>query len=127
MPAITALYAGILGLISLALAFAVGRIRGATGISLGDGGNPELLVAIRRHGNFVEYVPLAVVLIAFVELDGASAAAVHALGGGLVVARIAHAIGLKADTIQHPGRAIGAGLTVLITAVASIWSISTFF
>ena len=49
-PIITALYAGILGLVAIGIAMAAGRVRGSTGITIGDGGNVELIVAMRRHG-----------------------------------------------------------------------------
>ena len=127
MPVITALYAGILGLMSIAIAFQAGRMRGQTGISIGDGGNTELLLAMRRHANFIEFVPLALVLIGLLELNGAPPAAIHGLGIGLVVTRGCHAVGLKADTVQGPLRAIGAAGSTLVIAVASIWAIVIFF
>ena len=79
MPVITALYAGILGLMSIPIAFAAGSLRGKTKISIGDGGNTEMLLAMRRHANFIEFVPLALLLIALIELNGAPALAIHAL------------------------------------------------
>lgn len=124
---VTALYAGILGLMSMAIAFQAGRLRGSTKIAVGDGGDPDLLLAMRRHSNFIEYVPLALILIGILELNGVSATAVHALGAGLVVARAAHAIGLRGDTIEGMGRLIGAAGSMLIIAVASVWSLVTFF
>lgn len=127
MPVITALYAGILGLMSIALAFPAGSLRGKLQVSVGDGGHPELLLAMRRHGNFVEYVPLALILIGLLELNGVTGTAIHALGAGLVVARICHAVGLKADTVNSVPRGIGAGGTALITIVASAWAITLFF
>ena len=123
MPGTTMLYAGLLGLLSIGLAFPAGSIRGKTGISIGDGGNTDLLLAMRRHGNFVEFVPIALILIGLLELSGVSGTAIHALGGGLVVARVAHAVGLKADTIQSPLRGVGAGGTALVTLVASVWCV----
>lgn len=127
MPVITALYAGILGLMSIALAFPAGSLRGKLQVSVGDGGHPELLLAMRRHGNFVEYVPLALILIGLLELNGVTGTAIHAFGAGLVVARICHAVGLKADTVNSVPRGIGAGGTALITIVASAWAITLFF
>jgi uncharacterized membrane protein YecN with MAPEG domain len=124
---ITALYAGILGIMSIVIAFQAGKIRGTTGISIGDGGNQELLLAMRRHANFVEFVPLTLVLIALLEFNGVSSTAIHCLGAGLVVARICHAVGLKADTIQSPLRGVGAGGGTLVLLVASVWAIVVFF
>ena len=126
MPTITCLYAGILGLISFVLAFQAGRLRGKTKISIGDGGNQELLLAMRRHANFIEFVPLTLILIALLEMNGVAALAIHALGAALVIFRIFHATGLKA-TISGAGRAIGALGSTLVLAVASIWAIVSFF
>lgn len=123
MPTTTLLYAGLLGLLSIGLAFPAGSLRGKTGISIGDGGNTELLLAMRRHANFVEFVPLALILIGLLELSGVSGLPLHLMGGGLVVARVCHAVGIKADTIQSPLRGVGAGGTALITLVASVWCV----
>lgn len=124
---ITALYAGLLGLISLWLSFGAGSARGKAGVSIGDGGNMELLLAIRKHGNFTEYAPLFLILLALLEVNDVPALAIHIMGGVFVVARICHGVGLKADTMTGAGRLIGAGGTALVTAVASIWAIVTFF
>ena len=116
---ITSLYLIVFALFHCVLSFFAGRLRGSTGISIGDGGNPELLLAIRRQGNFLEYVPYLLIMLAALELTGASAAWLHGIGISLVIARVCHAIGLKADTIQHPLRAVGAGGTFLLTLVAA--------
>ena len=108
MPVVTGFYAGILGLMAIVLGFQAGRLRGARNISIGDGGDPELLLAMRRHANFVEFVPLALVLIALVEMNGAPKLAIHALGAGLVVFRASHAVGINAESAGGAGRAIGA-------------------
>ena len=127
MLTITALYAGVLGLMSLALAMPAGRLRGATKISVGDGGDPDLLLAMRRQANFLEYVPLFLIILGVLELNGVAALPLHVLGAGMVVARIAHAVGLRGDTIQGAGRLVGAMGTMLVSLVASIWAITTFF
>ena len=123
MPTITLLFAGIFGLMSIAVAFPAGALRGKTGISVGDGGNPDLLLAMRRQANFVEYVPLALILMALLEMNGMSATAMYAFGGVLVVARICHAIGIKKDNPANILRGLGAGGTALLTVVMSIWGI----
>jgi uncharacterized membrane protein YecN with MAPEG domain len=127
MPKITLLYAGILGLMSVAVAFQAGKLRAITGISIGDGGNRELLLAMRRHANFVEVVPLALLIIALLEMQNIPPLAVHALCGSLVLFRICHAVGIKADTVKGAGRAVGAGGSALVMVVASIWAIVVFF
>lgn len=127
LPELTLLYAAIFGLMSIAISYPAGALRGKTGISVGDGGNPDLLLAMRRHSNFVEYVPLALIIIALMEMNRAPDYAIHGLAGTLLVARVAHAIGLHKSNIMTGGRIAGAVLTALVTVVASIWSIVLFF
>lgn len=124
---ITVLYAGILGLMSIAIAFQAGRLRGQTKISIGDGGNAELTVAMRRHANFIESVPLSLILIALLETNGAPSLAIHLLGGGLVAFRVSHAVGMKADSVGGIARGAGAAGSTLIMLVASVWAIVLFF
>ena len=66
MP-ITALYAALLAGIFVILSVRVIAARRGSGAPLGDGGNPELLRRIRVQGNFSEYVPLALILLALAE------------------------------------------------------------
>ena len=50
--------AGLIGLLVVALTMHVGRLRGRKKIFLGDGGDPEMLAAIRAHANLVEFAPI---------------------------------------------------------------------
>jgi uncharacterized membrane protein YecN with MAPEG domain len=126
MPVITAFYAGLLGLIGIIVGFRCGRLRAQLNVPVGDGGDRGLLLAMRRHANFTEWVPLALILITLLEMDGVSRYAIHVLGAGLVITRVVHAMGLKADTLTNPARLVGAGGTAVITLVASIWNIVVF-
>ena len=67
---ITALYTAILALVVLALAANVSIHRGKLKVDIGDGDNPQMLRMIRIHGNAVEYVPIALLLMGVYELDG---------------------------------------------------------
>lgn len=127
MPTITALYAGLLGLLSIVLGVLIGRLRGGPdGVSIGDGGKHEVLVGMRRHANFVEWTPMALILIALLEMNRIPSNAVHALGIALVLFRSSHAFGMRADGSHALFRTIGAAGTALLTAVASIWAITTY-
>ncbi|HYX04814.1 MAG TPA: MAPEG family protein, partial [Reyranella sp.] len=55
--------AGLLGLLAVVLTINVGRLRGQKKINLGDGGDPEMLAAIRAHANLIELAPLCLLLI----------------------------------------------------------------
>ncbi len=114
---ISALYLTIFCLFASGLAFGAGRLRGAGGASVGDGGQMNLLVAMRRHGNFVEYVPYFMIMFAVLELNGSSAMWLHGLGLGMIVARGCHAAGLGEEVTTLRG--IGAGLTLLISLIAA--------
>ncbi|HKA15396.1 MAG TPA: MAPEG family protein [Myxococcota bacterium] len=127
MVPITALYAGILALIATALGGVIGPMRARTGISILHGENMVLATAIRRHGNFIESVPIALILLGFLELNGASPGLLHGLGIALVLCRIAHPIGLKHDNVRHPLRGIGAGGTALVTLIAAVMLIWGYF
>ena len=116
---ITAVYAGLLGLVFIALEVPIGVLRTRTGVSLGDGGNPDLTVLIRRHANFVEHVPLALLLIALLELNGAGKGLLHVLGTALVLARLIHPFGLDVHVMRRPPRGFGAAVTSFVILIAS--------
>ena len=122
---ITALYAGILMIFALALSFKAGGFRGSTGISVmyGEPPNMELAQRVRVHQNFLEYVPMAIILLGILEINGGNATFLHVFGVVLIISRIAHAIGLKHDNMGHPGRVIGAGGTALISMAAAMYAL----
>jgi len=117
---ITPLYAALLGLVLLVLSGRVIFVVRAKGTSLGDGGNPDYLTLIRSQGNFIEYVPMALILIAFAEAGGASASWIHGLGGALLLGRIAHPFGMSPEPEPRPLRFVGTVATLLVLLIASI-------
>ena len=94
---VTTLYAALLACVGVVLQQLAGRERLRANVSLGDGGDPRLLVAMRRQANFVEQVPLALLLLALIELNGASQAWLHGLGLLLFASRIVHPLGLRTE------------------------------
>jgi uncharacterized membrane protein YecN with MAPEG domain len=114
------LYAGLLGLIYVPLGFRIALMRKKLRVGIGDGGQPDLARAIRVHGNFMEYVPLALVLLFAVEMQGWTAWTVHALGIALVAARLLHIFGLGSSIGVTIGRTAGMTLTWLMILVASV-------
>ena len=123
---ITVLYAGLLGIMAVGIGATAGVLRAKEGISIGDGGNQELLMRMRRHANFVEDVPLALVLIGFLEMQGVPSIAIHVLGGVLVLGRVMHFVGFGED-VRSVVRGTGAGFTALTIVVSSVWGIVSFF
>ena len=121
---VTALYGALLAIVGLVLTGLVGRLRPKLGVSLGDGGHRELIEANRRHMNYVEQVPLALILLAVVELNGASSMLLHALGGTLLAGRVIHPFGIDATNMKRLPRLIGASLSMLVTfvlLVTALW------
>jgi uncharacterized membrane protein YecN with MAPEG domain len=116
---IVTLYAGLLGLLYLPLAANVIRIRRADRISLGDGGNALLERRVRAHGNFAEYVPIALILIALAESGGGSALLIHGLGIALVLGRAMHAFALSSLTLRLKARVGGMVLTLTVIGIAA--------
>ena len=119
-PHITAVYAALVGLLLLGLSWQVTRHRQRARVSLGAGGDEALERAIRTHANLVEYAPLAVLLIALAEMNGAPSWWTHATGALLVIARCLHAWGLSGTSGVSPGRYWGTALTWLTILVASL-------
>lgn len=118
---ITALYAALLGLLFLLLSFRVSKHRLAGHVSLGDGNNPDLAQAIRAHGNFAEYVPLALILLGLAEAQGAAASLVlHVIGGSLLLGRLLHAWGMSQPKAVNNARKFGIIFTWAVILAASV-------
>lgn len=120
VPTTAAIYAAIHGLLAVVLTVRVILYRVKSRINAGDGGNAGLAQAIRAHANFAEQVPLALLLIVTAEMVGTPAAAIHALGAVLVIARLFNAVGLSRSLGPTMPRQSGAGLTVLVVTAASL-------
>lgn len=112
--AITAQYAVALTLMMIVMNTMVTVARLKTPIALGDFGNDALLVANRRLMNFVENVPMTLILMACAEAGGAGPTALHAAGTALIAFRLIHPFGLSVDTPRRPARIIGSLGTKLV-------------
>ena len=77
---ITLLYASLLGLLQVTLAYKVGSSRLKTNTLLGDGNQSEVLQKVRAHGNLTEYVPIFLILLALIEMQGVALWKIHVLG-----------------------------------------------
>ena len=124
---ITLLYAALCTLLVLFLAGRVMAFRVKHNVGLGDGGHGELNRRVRSHANAVEYLPLALILLGGMELNGYSDAVIHAFGATLLVSRILHAWGLSRSAGTSPGRFIGTLLTLLLMIAMAIFAIIGFF
>jgi uncharacterized membrane protein YecN with MAPEG domain len=124
---ITPLYVGILALLLVFLSFAVISVRRSARIGIGDGGDKALLRKVRVHGNFVEYVPIALIMMAILEVNQVDNMVLHGLGMALVIGRVLHATGLSKSAGTSPQRFIGTASTFLVIVIEAIYCISFAF
>jgi len=119
MLLVTSIIASTLTIIFVKLSFAVIGLRRKNQIGLGSGGHDDLERAIRAQGNFAEYVPIGVILIACLELNGAPWWLVAIPGITLMIGRLIHAVGIKTPPPDFSRRVLGMRFTfyTLITLV----------
>jgi uncharacterized protein len=127
LPSITSAYLGILALLYLVLGLQVSRLRRGEKVLFGDGGNIKLRSAIRAHANFVEYVPLIVLMVALLEMSRMPSIQVHLLLAALLVARLMHPLGMYVGprTLQFQIYRVGGitlnWLVLVAAAVLLLW------
>ena len=115
MMLVTLLYAGILGLLSVLLANQVMFVKV----------NSKLEETWRGHAtervqaNFVENVPLAVILLLLFELSTGEIFVTHIFGSCLVLFRVLHAWGMSNYEGANYPRLIGAQGTFLLLSILS--------
>ena len=95
MLPVTSIIAALAALLYIALAMRVIGVRRSDKVSLGDAANKTLETRIRQHGNFNEYVPLALILMAIAELQNAPRLLLIVLGLAILGGRLAHVYGLE--------------------------------
>jgi uncharacterized membrane protein YecN with MAPEG domain len=121
MLIVTSIFASLLTIIYIRLAFNVISLRRKNKIPLGNGGFSDLEKAIRTHGNFSEYVPIALILMGCLELNGAPWWLVTLYGITLSMGRLFHAIGIKQEPESFENRIRGMKFTfsTLIALIAT--------
>jgi uncharacterized membrane protein YecN with MAPEG domain len=118
IPVIVPAYAALLTFIFIFLSSEVIRSRVVTRIGIGTGGNRGLERQMRIQANFAEYVPLALLLLAFVEMQGRPDWLLHLLCIALVLARIGHALALRNEKEIMWLRIASVSTTFVIMAAA---------
>ena len=116
----TLLFAAIFGVLHVIFTLRVGGYRLKSKISLGDGGDPELRNRIRGHGNFIENVPIALLLLLLNELNGLPDGTLMILGSVFLVSRVLHYVMLVTRSLPivfRPISMLGTLGTILVSAV----------
>jgi uncharacterized protein len=115
------LYAGLLGLLLIALSAQVVLARRRYRVRLGAGSEEGMQQVLRVQANFAEYVPFAVLLLVLGEIAGLPVAAVHGAGILLVASRVLHAVGLSRSPGRSFGRFYGTAGTWLVIVALALW------
>ena len=68
---VSSLYIVLGALLLIKLSLNVVKLRTQYRVAYGDGGFYELQTAIRVHGNAVEYIPISMILLLIMEMNGA--------------------------------------------------------
>ena len=126
---VTSFYAAAAALVLIPLSLWVIFARQALGAPWGDGPDDggRLMRLRRAHGNFIEYVPMALIVLLLAELQAAPAWALHVAGLSLLAGRAIHAIGLT----RFPGdlrfRVIGMVLTFTALGAGALAALGATF
>ncbi len=121
---VTPLYAALCGLLLILLSQRVIRQRHRYKVALGDAGEPQIRRAMRVQANFVEYAPIALVLLALAELQGHAFWLLHGLGLLLLCGRLLHAFGVAREPENIRFRVAGMALTFAAIALASLTNLA---
>ncbi|EKE82840.1 MAPEG family protein [Idiomarina xiamenensis] len=116
---IVGLYASLLALLLFVLSARIIRLRWRYRVGIGSGKELSLQTAIRAHGNFIEYVPLLLLILTLMAFLGASPLLLHSLGAGLFIARVFHAIGLSSNAGVSLARSVGVLLNFTVLLLSS--------
>lgn len=122
LPA-TLLAASLLGLFLIYLSNQCVKLRIKEKVDIGTGNSPALERAVRAHANFIEYVPIALILIGLLEVNHAPTPLTYSLAVALVIGRILHAKGFVKAKGSNFGRFVGTLSTWLVIIIASLYGV----
>ncbi|HGF6559472.1 MAPEG family protein [Providencia sp. PROV188] len=119
---VSSLYAVLGALLILRLSLNVVKLRNQYRVSVGDGGFSELQTAIRVHGNAIEYIPISLILLLLMEMNGAKVWMIHVCGILLIASRMLHSYGLKNhDYSQRRMGMMGTYLALALMIIANAY------
>ncbi len=124
---ITIALSSLLALWLLVLSLNVSRARGDASVSLGDGGDKPLLRRIRAQANFVEYVPIMIVLFGIGEYLQTNVYFLGGMAALFFLGRLAHGYALSFSSNNPPARMFGASATFIVLLVLPISNLVVAF
>jgi uncharacterized membrane protein YecN with MAPEG domain len=75
---------------------------------------------MRVHANFAEYVPFALLLATFIEMQSRPAWLIHLLCLALLIGRVIHAYGVSQEHENYSLRMAGMATTFAVFAVIAL-------
>jgi uncharacterized membrane protein YecN with MAPEG domain len=120
VPAIVPVYAAVLAFVYIVLSARVILARQSAKVAIGTRGDVRLERKMRVHANFAEYVPFALLLATFIEMQGRPAWFTHLLCLALVIGRVVHAYGVSQEHENIRLRIAGMATTFTVLAVAGL-------
>jgi len=118
---VTSFYAALGALLLVGLAVRISALRRRHQVGVGHGEQPDLTRAVRVHGNAAEHIPIGLILLALLEIQGASFMALHLVGAVFLIARVLHAWGLGQSAGVTSQRTWGTLLTWVVLAGMAGW------
>jgi len=109
---ISVIYAIVSALLIIYLSFEVIKTRRRHQISVGDGDNEELQTAQGAQSNAIEYLPITLILLFYLEYNGAGSWIIHLAGMTLITGRVIHAYGLLNKSMRR--RVLGMQITIFV-------------
>lgn len=109
--------------INIWLSIRIGMLRTARKISIGDGGDMELIARMRAQANFIENTPIMLVLIAVIELARTGNIYLMGVAGAFMLGRVAHGVGMDGGPLGAL-RGVGTLVTMLSQLGLAVWAVS---
>lgn len=104
------IYASLSAILIVWLSLNVIRKRRKYQVSIGDGGNEDLMSSMAAQSNAIEYIPIALLLLFALEFNNANSLIVHLSGLALISGRIIHAKGILSSNLKT--RVLGMQITI---------------
>lgn len=109
--------------INIWLSIRIGMVRTAKKISIGDGGDDDLIRRMRAQANFIENTPIVLVLVAALELARGPSPWLMGAAAAYMIGRVAHGVGMDGGVFGF-GRMVGTLVTMLTQIGLAVWAVS---
>ena len=117
-------YLCVFSLLIMALSFNVVKQRRISRVAFGDGGFKPLIWPRAGHSNALENIPVALLLLALLEINNAPTWFIHTLALTLLFARLIHAKSTLKGLCR--GRALGMQITYAVIIILVAANLVTF-